>query len=175
MHKKDHDPIPPVFRPTIGLPRPDLNYENRMNTTKSVKPQRIFIRKSTIPTIEELLEFITLNPGLSPQSINNKLRITGPRRGHTTSRLKGMASKNLITFEDGKIFLNQNQSPEYPKSAETPQKAPTAPKQPMDVPTPGFDAVSPVSHFIRLLNTNPDAREKLNHVLIDFYKLYDCP
>jgi len=161
---KKHDPITPVFRPTIGLPRPDLNYENRMNTTKSTKP----VRKAAIPTIEELLEFITLNPGLSPQSINNKLRITGPRRGHTTSRLKGMATKHLITFEDNKIFLNQNQSPEYPKS-------PTAQKQPVEAPTPSFDSVSPVSHFIRLLNTNPDAREKLNHVLMDFYKLYDCP
>ena len=159
---KKHDPINPVFRPTIGLPRPDLNYENRMSTTKPA-------RKSTIPTIEELLEFITLHPGLTPQCINNKLRVTGPRRGHTTSRLKGMASKHLITFEDNKIFLNQNQS------TETPQKAPTAQKQPADVPTPSFDAVSPVSHFIRLLNTNPDARERLNHVLMDFYKLYDCP
>ena len=165
---KKHDPINPVFRPTIGLPRPDLNYENRMSTTKPA-------RKSTIPTIEELLEFITLHPGLTPQSINNKLRITGPYRGLTTSRLKGMASKHLITFENNKIFLNQNQSPEYSKSTETPQKAPTAQNQPVEAPTPSFDAVSPVSHFIRLLNTNPDAREKLNHVLMDFYKLYDCP
>ena len=166
MFKIDHGPINPVFRPTIGLPRPNLDYESRMNTTKSTKP----VKKAAIPTVDELLEFITLHPGLSPQSINNKLKITGPRRGHTTSRLKGMASKNLITFEDNKVFLNQN-----PKSTETPQKAPTAPKQPANVPTPSFDAASPVSHFIRLLDTNPEARERLNHVLMDFYKLYDCP
>ena len=163
---KKHDPITPVFRPTIGLPRPDLNYENRMNTTKSTKP----VKKAAIPTIKELLEFITLNPGLSPQSINNKLRITGPRRGHTTSRLKGMATKGLIRFEDNKIFLNQ--SPKYPTCTETSQTASTAPEQHVNVPTPSFDATSPVSHFLRLLNTNPEARERLNHVLMDFETLY---